>query len=71
MLFFRSEEHAARWRESHRPPAWTVLSLEQAARLAHAWYARKLAPDWRRHTVEEAEALFAELGLDPEFWRLR
>jgi len=48
-----------------------VLSLDQAARLAHAWYARKLAPDWRRHTVEEAEALFATLRLDREFWRLR
>ena len=71
MLLFRSEEHVARWRERARPPASTVLSLEQGARLAHAWYGNKLAPDWRRHTVEEAEALFAELGLDPELWRLR
>lgn len=71
MLFFRSEEHARRWRESAAPPAWTILSLDQSARLAYAWYAQKLAPEWRRHTVEEAEALFAELGLDPEFWRLR
>lgn len=71
MLLFRSEEHARRWRDAHHPPASTILSLEQTARLAHAWYANKLAPDWRRHTVEEAEALFAELALDPEFWRLR
>lgn len=71
MLFFRSEEHARRWRDDRRPPAWTILTLDQAARLAHEWYVRKLAPDWRRHTPEEAEALFAELGLDPEFWRLR
>ncbi len=48
-----------------------VLTLDQAARLAQAWYGRKLAPDWRRHTVEEAEALFATLSLDREFWRLR
>ncbi len=39
--------------------------------LARAWYARKLEPDWRCHTLEEAEALFADLGLTGEFWRLR
>ena len=71
MLFFRSEEHARTWRERTGMAGANVLSLDQAARLAHAWYARKLAPDWRRHTVEEAEALFATLGLDREFWRLR
>jgi hypothetical protein len=70
MLLFRSEEHVGRWRERYRPAASATLSLEQIARLAHGWYARKLAPDWRRHTAAEAEALFAELGLDPEFWRL-
>lgn len=71
MLLFRSEEHAEGWRRAQRPPASTILTLAQAARLAHAWYVNKLAPDWRRHTVEEAEALFTELRLDPEFWRLR
>ena len=71
MLFFRSEEHARTWRERAGMAGANVLSLDQAARLAHAWYARKLAPDWRRHTVEEAEALFAMLRLDQEFWRLR
>ncbi len=71
MLFFRSEEHVARWRDTARPPASTVLSLDQAAQLADEWYRTKLAPDWRRRTAEEAEALFARLGLDPEFWRLR
>ncbi len=71
MLLFRSEEHVRRWRSSHATPASTILSLDQAARLAHEWYANKLAPDWRRHTPEEAEALFAALWLDPGFWRLR
>jgi hypothetical protein len=47
------------------------MRLDQAALLAHAWYARKLEPDWRRHTAEQAETLFGELGLDQEFWRLR
>lgn len=38
---------------------------------ARAWYTRKLEPDWRRHTLEEAEALFADLGLTGDFWQLR
>ena len=70
MLLFRSEEHARRWRERRRLTDTDILTLRQAAALAHAWYQRKLSADWRRHTVDEAEAVFAELGLDPEFWRL-
>ncbi|GAC1459005.1 MAG: hypothetical protein NVSMB8_08200 [Candidatus Limnocylindrales bacterium] len=69
MLLFRSEEHVTAWAARTHPPASTILSLEQIAGLAHAWYGNKLAPDWRRHTPEEAAALFARLGLDPEFWR--
>jgi hypothetical protein len=68
MRLFRSEEHAGR---SRRGDSSQVITLDQAARLARAWYVKKLAPGWRRHTVEEAEALFAQLGFDKDFWRLR
>ncbi len=71
MLLFRSEEHARQWRDARGLPGATSLSLETGWRLARAWYTRKLDPDWRRHTIEEAEALFAGLGLTGEFWRLR
>jgi hypothetical protein len=71
MLLFRSEEHAGGWREARGFPGATTLSVETGWKLARAWYSHKLEPDWRRHTVEEAEALFAELGLTGEFWRLR
>ncbi len=70
MRLFRSEEHARSW-SKERGLASDVLSLDQAVRLAYAWYRTKLAPDWRRHTADEAQALFASLGLDPEFWRLK
>jgi len=70
MLLFRSEEHAELWREKAKPPASTILTIEQATGLAHAWYANKLDPDWRRFTNEEAEAIFDDLALDPAFWRL-
>jgi len=46
------------------------VSLEQTWGLGRAWYADKLSPDWKRATPEEAEALFASLGLTTDFWRL-
>ena len=68
MRFFRSEEHA---RRSQQGGSTELLTLDQAARLARAWYVKKLTPGWRRHTPEEAEALFSDLGFDRDFWRLR
>lgn len=71
MLLFRSEEHARQWRETHGRVSAQTMDIGTAWRLARAWYARKLEPDWRRHTLEEAEAVLAELGLTGDFWRLR
>jgi hypothetical protein len=38
--------------------------------LADAWYRDRLEPGFRRRTVDEAEALFAGIGLTGEAWRL-
>ena len=38
--------------------------------LARIWYADRLLPEWRRRTAEEAEAVFASLGLTEDFWHL-
>ena len=72
MLLFRSEDHIHRWCQQWRLEHGAQLSLDQAWRLAQAWY----GPDrrearWRRKTVEETEALLAELGLTSPFWNLR
>jgi len=71
MLLFRSEEHAASWRLARGLPGARTVSLETGWKLARAWYGHKLDAGWRRHTVDEAEALFADLGLTGDFWRLR
>jgi alkylmercury lyase-like protein len=72
MLFFRSEEHIDRWCESWRFARGAVMSLDTAWQLARAWYsADRREPEWRRRSVDEVEALFAELGLTTDFWRLR
>jgi hypothetical protein len=70
MLLFRSEEHVERWTERSPAGRGETFSLEQGWRLADAWYADRLSPDWRRRTAEEAEALFADIGLTGDFWRL-
>lgn len=71
MLAFRSEEHVERWCEQRRIEKGAVFTPEQLWRLAHAWYVDRMSPDWQRRTAEEAEALFTELGLTGDFWRLR
>jgi carboxypeptidase C (cathepsin A) len=71
MLIFRSEEQIDRWRAARDLPRGAVLSPQIAWELARAWYQDKVHPHWRRHTVEEAEALFMSLGLKEAFWQLR
>ena len=71
MLAFRSEAHVDRWRETRCLPRGAVFPLETCWRLADAWYGERVSPEWRRRTPEEAEGLFAELGLEGDFWRLR
>ena len=70
MLLFRSEEHVDRWCECRAIPHGATLTIEQGWRLGSLWYANRLAPDWRRRTPEEAEAVFKDMGLTGPFWRL-
>jgi hypothetical protein len=71
MLLFRDEEHLDRWCEARELERGATLSVEQTWRLAVGWFANKLKPDWRRHTLEETEALLESIGLTGEFWNLR
>jgi len=72
MLLFRSEEHVEKWLKDWRLPRGEIFSMDQCFRLAKAWYSPdRRDPDWRRKTVDEAEALFRELGLTSPFWNLR
>ena len=71
MLLFREEGHVDRWCRTRGLARGATLTPEQGWELAHAWYKDKLKPDWRRHTLEETEALLAEVGLAGAFWSLR
>jgi hypothetical protein len=70
MLAFRSEAHVDRWCERTGLEKGAAFPLETAWRLGDAWFRDRPRPDWRRRTPEEAEAVFAGLGLTGDFWRL-
>ena len=71
MLLFRAEEHIDRWCRTRDIGRGATLTTEQGWRLAYDWYKDKLEPEWRRHTLEETEALLASAGLAGPFWNLR
>jgi hypothetical protein len=71
MLLFRSEQHVDRWCEQWNRPRGGTLSLAQGWKLAQLWYGDRLSPNWIPKTAEEAEEIFARVGLVGEFWRLR
>jgi len=64
MLLFRSEEHVHR----SGKPKGAFMTPEQMWRLADTWYQDRDDPSWRRRSAEEAEEVFAEIGLKGEFW---
>lgn len=70
MRLFRSEEHVVRWSEQAKIPVGAIFGLASLWRLAQLWFADRLSPDWRRRTVDEVHAIFAECGLTGPFWRL-
>ena len=71
MLLFRDEGHVDRWCVARDLARGAVITPEQAWRLAQGWYKDKLEPDWRRHTVDETEALLRSIGLTGPFWNVR
>jgi hypothetical protein len=71
MLIFRSEEHIYSWCEMWGQPRGGTLTLEQGWKLAQAWYGKdRRDADWRRKTLQEATAIFQEIGMTGPFWQL-
>jgi hypothetical protein len=70
MLLFRSEEHVERWRAQWTQPRGGSMDLDTAAKLAYDWYHDRLDPNGRRKSPVEAAKIFADLGLDGDFWSL-
>ena len=48
-----------------------MFTPDQMWLVAKPWFEQRLARDWRRPTVDEAQALFDRAGLTGEFWRFQ
>lgn len=66
MLLFRSEEHVDRSGKRKGE----LMTPEKMWRLADTWYHDRDDPEWRRRSADEAEQVFADIGLTGEFWKL-
>ena len=68
MLFFRSEETLQAWCEQHDYPKGPIVTMEQLWGMATTWYATRLQEDSRRPKPDEIRQIFADLGLEGDFW---
>jgi hypothetical protein len=59
-----------RWCAAKRVARGATMTLAQAWALSQRWYGDRLAPDFRRPTIDEAHAIFASVGLTGSFWDL-
>jgi hypothetical protein len=46
------------------------MTIPQAWDLAQKWYGTRLEPDFRRPTIDEAQAIFESVGLTGSFWNV-
>lgn len=70
VLPFRGADDVDAWCARHRLPRGELVPVPQVRALARRWYGGHAAEDWRKHTVAEAAAIFAEVGLVGPFWAL-
>lgn len=67
---FRDAASAERWCRRHGYGLGELVPLDRVLVLGRLWYGRHLAPDWRKWTYQEAEAIFRQAGLTSSFWAL-
>jgi hypothetical protein len=70
MNLFRSEEHVRRFNEMRSLKPGATITAAKMCELANAWWADRLAPDWRARTPDESQAILESVGLTGPFWRL-
>jgi hypothetical protein len=71
ILFFTSESKVNEWCARHGRPKGALLDMRKATALGERWFGDYASPDWKRKTAGQAMAIFAELKLEPEFWKLQ
>ncbi|HYV47877.1 MAG TPA: organomercurial lyase [Myxococcaceae bacterium] len=67
---FRDAASVEKWCKRHGYGLGELVPLDRVLALGRLWYGRHLAPDWRKWTNREAEAIFRQAGLTGPFWAL-
>ncbi len=57
------------WCRAQHTPRGEVLTLEQVWALSQHWYADRMRPEFRGHSLAGARAIFAQVGLRSAFWQ--
>jgi hypothetical protein len=68
MLFFRSEERVREWCTAHEAPMRPLVTMDQLWTLATTWYSTRLQERSRRRRPDEMRGIFADIGLEGDFW---
>jgi hypothetical protein len=68
MLFFRSEERVREWCAAKGTPLRPLVTINQLWALSTTWYGTRLQEYSRRPQPAEMVQIFADLGLDSDFW---
>jgi hypothetical protein len=68
MLFFRSEEHIAKWCQARGVDPRPIVHMDQLWHLAVTWYGTRLDAESRRPAPSEMRGIFEGLGLHGDFW---
>ena len=67
---FRAPADVEAWCTRHRRPRGAVLTLPQIEDLGRRWYGRHFDEDWVKWTPAEAQAVFDQVGLTGDHWRV-
>lgn len=70
VLPFHSPDGIGDWCNRHGIGMGEAVPLHTVADLARAWYGCYADRNWRKWTVQQAQEIFAGVGLTSEFWRI-
>jgi alkylmercury lyase-like protein len=70
MLLFNDEHQVDGWSARHGIARGDVQPVANVLELSKRWYGEYLSPDWTKKSVDDARALFVELGFTHPIWHL-
>ncbi len=70
MLVFKDQEEISLWCNQHRIHKGDVQPISKVWEFAQIWYGRHRDPDWKKWTMQEAQEIFHQCGLNHPVWQL-